>query len=205
MPDVTPIYNWPIPEDTDLVKDGAKAIRDLAGAVETTVDSGGDSGLIHIETVTISAGVASVSIENIFDASAYSYFFNVNLLNLSSTSNLRARLLTGSTPDTSANYYVQRNRVNGTSSEFLRETGQTDINYLGRIETNKELAQVFVYFPFETAQTKIMAFGTFGGTTPRWQSAMGGINKVDSFNGIQFSADAGTFTGTIDVFKYRTT
>jgi hypothetical protein len=46
---VTPINNWPIPDDTDLVKDGAKAIRDLGNAIDTaSVDFAG--GLVHIET-----------------------------------------------------------------------------------------------------------------------------------------------------------
>jgi hypothetical protein len=33
----TPIYGWPYPDPTDLVRDGAQAIEDLADAAETTV------------------------------------------------------------------------------------------------------------------------------------------------------------------------
>lgn len=36
---VTPIEGWPIPADTDLVKDGAKAIRDLADAIEQSASN----------------------------------------------------------------------------------------------------------------------------------------------------------------------
>jgi hypothetical protein len=32
----TPNYNWPTPDDTDLVRDGAAAIRDLADAADAT-------------------------------------------------------------------------------------------------------------------------------------------------------------------------
>jgi hypothetical protein len=35
----TPNYSWPTPDDTDLVKDGAGAIRDLGDAIDTTVDT----------------------------------------------------------------------------------------------------------------------------------------------------------------------
>ena len=35
---ITPTYSWPLPDDTDLVKDGAEAIRDLGNAIDTTVD-----------------------------------------------------------------------------------------------------------------------------------------------------------------------
>jgi hypothetical protein len=35
----TPIYNWPTPDNTDLVKNGALAIRTLGNAIDTTVDT----------------------------------------------------------------------------------------------------------------------------------------------------------------------
>jgi hypothetical protein len=36
MPNTTK-FNWPTPADTDLVKDGAEAIRDLGNAIDTTI------------------------------------------------------------------------------------------------------------------------------------------------------------------------
>jgi hypothetical protein len=33
----TPVFNWPTPNDTDLVRNGAAAIRDLGDAIDTTV------------------------------------------------------------------------------------------------------------------------------------------------------------------------
>jgi len=44
----TPTYSWPTPDDTDLVKLGAEAIRDLALAIESTVSALG--GTKKIET-----------------------------------------------------------------------------------------------------------------------------------------------------------
>jgi hypothetical protein len=35
----TPIYSWPTPDNTDLVKNGALAIRTLGDAIDTTVDT----------------------------------------------------------------------------------------------------------------------------------------------------------------------
>jgi hypothetical protein len=35
----TPIYNWPTPDNTDLVKNGALAIRTLGDAIDTTMDT----------------------------------------------------------------------------------------------------------------------------------------------------------------------
>jgi hypothetical protein len=40
MPDNTTVFGWPYPLSSDLVRDGAEAIEDLAEAVETTLLSG---------------------------------------------------------------------------------------------------------------------------------------------------------------------
>jgi|GEM_PF-5287176 len=37
MPETTPEFGWPLPSDTDPVKDGAAAIRDLGNAIEDTL------------------------------------------------------------------------------------------------------------------------------------------------------------------------
>lgn len=34
----SPTYGWPEPNDTDYVKDGAEAMRDLGNAIDTTVN-----------------------------------------------------------------------------------------------------------------------------------------------------------------------
>jgi hypothetical protein len=48
---ITPTYSWPTPDDTDLVRDGAEAIRDLALAIESTVSALGSK---RIEAFTAS-------------------------------------------------------------------------------------------------------------------------------------------------------
>jgi hypothetical protein len=39
MATTTAIEGWPVPEDSDLVKDGALAIRDLADAIEQSASN----------------------------------------------------------------------------------------------------------------------------------------------------------------------
>ncbi|MFA9432896.1 MULTISPECIES: hypothetical protein [unclassified Egicoccus] len=39
----TPTYGWPTPDDTDLVREGAAAIRDLADAIDVTLDGEADA------------------------------------------------------------------------------------------------------------------------------------------------------------------
>jgi hypothetical protein len=57
---ITPTYSWPTPDDTDLVKDGAEAIRDLALAIESTVSALGSKRIAAFTasgTWTVPAGV----------------------------------------------------------------------------------------------------------------------------------------------------
>jgi hypothetical protein len=57
---ITPTYSWPTPDDTDLVKDGAEAIRDLALAIESTVSALGSKRIEAFTasgTWTVPAGV----------------------------------------------------------------------------------------------------------------------------------------------------
>ena len=55
-------YSWPTPEQTDLVKDGWDAIKDLGDAADTTVKAVADGrGLVHIDTQTFSGVAALIS------------------------------------------------------------------------------------------------------------------------------------------------
>jgi hypothetical protein len=62
----TTTNNWPTPVQTDLVKDGWEAIKDLGDAIDTTlgVYTPSTSGLTLINTTTFSA-VASQSISQV--------------------------------------------------------------------------------------------------------------------------------------------
>ena len=48
----TTYYSWETPDDTDLVKDGALAIRTLAGEIDTTVFDGLTQANINTQTGT---------------------------------------------------------------------------------------------------------------------------------------------------------
>jgi hypothetical protein len=70
--------NWPYPESTDLVKDGATAIENLADAIDTTlgVFTPSTPGLSLISTTSFS-GVSSVSVNSVFSATYNSYIIDV--------------------------------------------------------------------------------------------------------------------------------
>jgi hypothetical protein len=100
---------WPTPADTDLVKNGADAIRDLGQAIDTTlgVYSPSTPGLVKINTTSFSA-VSSVSLPAATFTSTYTnYRIIFNVTSVSTSSSVQLRLRASGTDDTSANYDTQ--------------------------------------------------------------------------------------------------
>jgi len=106
MPNTTN-NNWPTPADTDLVKNGADAIRDLGNAIDTTlgVYSPVTPGLVKLSTVTFSA-VSSVSLSTSLLTGYKGYRVLYTFTN-SGNNNPSLRVRAVSTDDTSANYGSQ--------------------------------------------------------------------------------------------------
>jgi hypothetical protein len=204
MPDVTPIYNWPIPEDTDLVKDGAKAIRDLAGAVETTVDSGGDSGLVHIKTVDTGGNVSSVDVTNCFSADFSVYKIICNLIGTGAEATTTLRLLSGTTPNSSTNYREQTLTVNSTSVFGARTTGNTSF-VAGRVSsTTKIMSDLEMYYPFETQNTQLITRRLIDPTSGLGTGdRFGALDVTTSYDGFQIIVGSNQFNGKISVFGYK--
>jgi hypothetical protein len=57
----TPNNNFPFPESTDLVKDGAQAIEDLADAIDTTLGVYSASGITLLSTTTLTGATTTIS------------------------------------------------------------------------------------------------------------------------------------------------
>jgi hypothetical protein len=96
--------NWPYPESTDLVKDGATAIENLADAIDTTlgVYAPSTSGLTLINTTSFT-GVSSQSINDVFSATYENYVVVMCFENTADTTNFFRWRVSG-TDDSSANY-----------------------------------------------------------------------------------------------------
>jgi hypothetical protein len=108
----TPNFSWPIPEDSDLVKDGAKAIRDLGNAIDTSAENFG-GGLIHIETVTFTSANAVSLPQDTFSANFRNYEIHVNG-RFSALGQVRVRKL--GTSANASNYVVRGQYTTGVTS-----------------------------------------------------------------------------------------
>lgn len=61
MATTTPNYGWPVPTDTDYVKDGAAAIEALGDAIDATVYALPSGGMTLISTTTFSGSTLTLS------------------------------------------------------------------------------------------------------------------------------------------------
>jgi hypothetical protein len=201
MPTVTPINNWPIPEDTDLVKDGAKAIRDLGNAIDTSsADFAG--GLVHIETQTFSA-VASQSFNDVFSAT-YNTYKIICRLESSAAGEIaiRYRLRVAGADATGADYVSQLLQGDDSSAFALRQTSLTSLQ-IGATTNSTDfppLTSFELNNPFLTVKTNhISSFVTAAPIV----GFFGGLHSLtNSYTGITFFGSSGNLTGTISIYGY---
>jgi len=192
----TPTYSWPLPDDTDLVKDGAEAIRDLGNAIDTTVSS--TTGLVHIQTQTLST-VSSVSFNDVFTSAYRNYRINFSGIT-SSIDAVQFRLRASGTDNTSSNYqYVRLLAGLQTAGAFSTVTNATTTSH--NFQSNaSDLAGAFidVFHPAITGKTSIISIGT-GLRMEIWTTQLTVTTEYDGFT--IFSPS--NITGQISVYGYK--
>jgi hypothetical protein len=200
MPDVTPIYNWPIPEDTDLVKDGAEAIRDLAGAIETTVDSS-PVGLVHIDTVSASA-VSALNIDNVF-SSTYDNYKMIIVGSFVTAGPLRYRLRVAGSDATDSNYVSQGIIGDGTGVSGFRATAQTS-GVLGDfgITANRNISSSDITSPNLATPTTFIGHTENDRTASMINLNGSAYTPSTAFTGITIFPNTGNMSITVSIFGY---
>jgi hypothetical protein len=198
----TPTYSWPIPDDTDLVKNGAEAIRDLGNAIDTTV---GTTGLVHIKTVDTGGNVSSIDITNCFTADYYQYRVTIDLIGSGATEReINLRYLLGTTPNTATQYRVQALAAGGTTVVGARSTGQTSHSVGRCFNTTKVATQIEIFFPFQSERTQIINSRML---TPSGNLEISvqnfSLDVTTSYDGFQLLPSADQFNGTVTVLGYK--
>jgi hypothetical protein len=199
----TPNFNWPIPEDSDLVRDGAKAIRDLGNAIDTSAEDFG-GGLIHIETVAYTT-VSSIQVDDCFSADYDNYKLLVNLSNCSVDSDLRLRFVLGTSPVTTSYGFAHPGVTLTNSASNLTGSAQTSLS-LGNFQSgfptffattsdilNPNLTRV-------TLVNSILSNIASGNHIGR--AGAGFLNTTDSLQGFQLFPSSGTISGTASIYGY---
>jgi hypothetical protein len=196
----TPNNNFPFPESTDLVKDGAQAIEDLADAIDTTlgVYAPVSSGLTLINTTSFS-GVSSQSVNDVF-SSTYKKYVVVLDATFASSANINFRYRVAGSDDSTSNYNYQNLESSNTANNGERQTGQ-NISVLSFRNGDRFTGQLNLFNPFETSKTQLTSlFSMIQTNTPYTMINSAVFGATTSFTGFTLIASASTFTGSINVF-----
>jgi hypothetical protein len=221
----TTAFGWDTPDDTDLVKDGAAAIRELGQDIDTSmadllggttgqvlskasgtnmdftwVTPGGGGSFTLVATASPSAS-SGVSINNCFTSTYQNYVIFFNLLSSVGT-NLSMRLRNGGSDRTASNYsYMgQSVTVGGTTGAWYNANGSKwDLNDLGVIKT---AGTITLFNPQETSYTTGQTTNTRITNSTNSRFLTQGLYYYDSVSNDGFSIypDSGTMTGTIRVY-----
>jgi hypothetical protein len=201
---VTPNYSWPVPVNTDYVKDGADAIKDLGDAIDATVfglPSG--SGLTLVSATTIGSAVSSVTVSGAFSATYDNYKIMISGGSASGSSPLRLKIGSATT-----NYY-QIGLLSLYSSAsplaFADSNALAFFRFVGDCSTNNIVMNLELSSPFLAKNTYFSNVTPIAATGSAVYFVGGYLNDTTSYSDFTITNETGVnFTGgTIRVYGYQ--
>ena len=199
---------WPTPADTDLVKNGADAIRDLGNAIDTTlgVYSPVTSGLVKINTTTFS-GVSSQSVNDVFSATYNNYKILLTLTGCTGDASVFIKLRASGT-DSSSNYnFIIPSYDTGASASFGNAAADT-VMFLYRVDAGNDnasyLADLTISSPFLSRFTNFVGVGVGRKSTGTTEGAsiQGTHTLANSYTGFTVITGVGNFSGTVSTYGF---
>jgi hypothetical protein len=199
----TTTYGFEIPDDTDLVKDGALAMRDLGQDVDTTLatalNSKNNAGLVLIKRQTVGSGVTSVTLTSVFSSTYDNYRVVIGGIDGSSIGlNIRCQL--GSTPN---EHYgsLFYDAYDGSDTNYTRSANAANFN-VGLGGNGDDTSSSFDLYSPNLAKRTTMS-GTYDGF--KYSGWFGGaVNTTTQYTSFNILVTGGaTLTGgTISVYGY---
>jgi hypothetical protein len=197
---------WTTPADTDLVKNGALAIRTLGNAIDTTLGVYAQPGLVKIVTTSFSA-VSSQSFNDVFSTTYENYA--VKFSNFSSSVAdilLNMRLRVSGADNTGASYSNAFVRGVGSTASAGQSVNGTAFNRLAYFSTTTASPMnLEIVSPFASARTYVSStsFQPAAPTNAGLDIVTGFFNATTSFTGFTIYPDSGNITGTVSIYGYN--
>jgi hypothetical protein len=196
MATVTPNYNWPVPQSTDFVKDGADSIKDLGDAIDATVFGLGSGALTLLNTTTLSAATTT-TFTDIFSADYDNYRI---IWNGNASASHAFRITFGAT---SAAYYSQLMdfRSNGGNPINQAVVSNGAFALLGNNWSGGSVIDCIISNPFKTLYTTLVStFTSSEAAISASGSAGGSLNNTTSYTACTIVSPSGNATGTFTIY-----
>jgi hypothetical protein len=195
-------YGFEIPDDTDLVKDGALAMRDLGQDVDTTLatalNANDYAGLVLVKKQTIGSAVSSVTVTDAFSATYNNYF--ITLYSVPSIANLLTLRLGATATGYFSGVTIANYGASPVTTTLVTNNGTSWDHYATGFGTSSIQSAFTLLNPFASTQTSIQgsrnALSGYG-------ASGGHLNDTTSYSDFTFTTSGGTITGgTICVYGY---
>ena len=198
--------NWPYPESSDLVKDGATAIENLADAIDTTlgVFVPSNPGLTLINTTSFSA-VASQSVNDVFSATYDNYKILLNNFTGSTGTTVSIRLRVAGADASGANYNRELLSCSNTTVSAVRSTGLTTFEAISRMQSATPImTDIHLVNPFIASETTAKIMDTEGQVGANINLLLATFNHTlaTSYTGFTLLS-GGNMTGSVSVYGYN--
>jgi hypothetical protein len=198
---ITPTYSWPLPDNDDLVKDGAEAIRDLGNAIDTTVGGLPGAGLVHIETQTVSAASAFNFSNDVF-TSTYDNYIIMGYYTQSTTDYLLARVRDAGSDISTTTYNFQKTDIGGSGVAASRSTSQTSLQ-VGYSEAGVSQVFIKIFTPKLARATGIWSENQRNTGSINVQLTWGTNSNATAYDSLSLLAATGNFTGSFSLFGVK--
>jgi hypothetical protein len=199
--EVTNLSNYYTKGEIDILD----APTGLKKVIPTSVVVGSGTGSVSSSGTVNFSGSSSVSIVGVFNATYTQYRINLNLIGTgASERDLNFRYLSGTTPNTSAQYRQQEFVSGGGTGYNTRTTGLTSHRGARCSNATKFASIIDIFFPFQTERTQ--AFSTQMGAPTGNLDLVIHASEIDvatSYDGIQFFPSGDNITGSISILGYN--
>ena len=174
----------------------------LVQVAPTSVTVGSGSGSANTNgTVTFTTS-SSVSLNGCFSSSYSDYLIKI-LLKSSNTTDIGIRTRVSGTDASGANYNEQFFAAENTTTQLSRTTGATVGNSMRTVANEQQSCQLLLGSPFLTEPTQFEFYQVLNNANPQTRIRSGFHNLGTSYDGFSLIANAGTMTGTVQVYGYR--
>lgn len=198
-------YGWDTPDDTDLVKDGAAAIRELGQDIDTnlfSITNGKNVGLVHLNTTSFTAQ-STVNLDNVFTSDYKNYRMIISVNTKSDAGALELRWRASGATNTTSNYNLNFGQIeswSGAATFVSGNAGSAPLNTLGFNFANEPFSAAFDIFNPQVALKTYMSGLPLGNNTGFRGFRFNGTTQ---FDGVSLISGAGTITGEIRFYGYR--
>jgi hypothetical protein len=207
MPNTTN-YSFPTPADTDLVKNGADAIRDLGDAVDTAMNTAlgtKKAGMVLLNTTSFSA-VASQSINDVFSTTYDSYrIVFPRIVPATGNPELNLRLRVSGTDSSTEYYYGGLAGSSSADTIFYRKGNNVTSLGLSLLGSNYTFGSVVdIHYPNVAGRT-IFNYSISGdnGSSYMGGAGSGFHNVATAYTGFTIFPASSNITGTLSVYGYN--